>query len=181
MRVILFFGLLIFEGSFTTSVAGLNIGDSAYNLEVESWINSEPIRLKELQGKVVLIRWWTAPECPFCSASSVALNHWYQAYRDQGLIVIGIYHHKLSSQLSIDQVQQYVKKFHFEFPVAIDRKWKTLINWWLDTNKEWTSVSFLLDKNGVVQHIHSGGSYVKGEKEYIELERMIKLLLAEKY
>ena len=69
----------------------------------------------------------------------------------------------------------------FLCPVAIDRDWKTLHRWWLDEEKRgWTSVSFLLDRQGVIRHIHPGGQYVKGDKGYELLEAKIKEVVKEK-
>jgi len=156
------------------------IGTHPNELQVEHWINSKPLTLKDLKGKVVLTRWWTAPDCPFCSASSTALNDWYEKYRDQDFVVIGLYHHKKSSPISVEQVKNYVLNFRFEFPVAIDTSWLTLKQWWVEGQKrDWTSVSFLLDRNGVIRHIHQGGSYIKGDKEYQQLEDQINLLLGQ--
>jgi hypothetical protein len=65
--------------------------------------------------------------------------------------------------------------------VAIDPEWRTLKQWWLhDEDRDWTSVSFLIDRKGVVRHIHRGGQYVKGDGEYAQMRRKIEELLAEK-
>ena len=53
------------------------IGHKASRWEVRDWINSKPLTLEELRGKVVLVRWWTAPGCPFCEASAPALNEFF--------------------------------------------------------------------------------------------------------
>ena len=147
-------------------------------LQLDNWVNSKPLSLTSLRGRVVLIRWWTGPDCPFCSASSNALNEWYTKYRDQKFIVIGIYHHKKVSPLSLKLVRKLVMEFGFEFPVAIDTNWRMLKKWWLDGQKrDWTSVSFLLDHTGMIRHIHEGGNYVKGDEAYSQLEDQINLLL----
>ncbi|GAB4183616.1 MAG: hypothetical protein Tsb002_05910 [Wenzhouxiangellaceae bacterium] len=156
------------------------LGQPARNWAVSEWINSEPLELDQLRGKVVLVRWWTAPDCPFCRASAAALNEWHQRYSDHGLQVIGFYHHKSRSPLSLEQVREYTRVFGFQFAVAIDPQWRTLREWWLDTGqRNWTSVSFLLDQEGVIRYIHPGGSYVKGDPDYRAMEQMIDLLLAE--
>ncbi len=97
---------------------------------VSDWIHSQPLSLRGLSGKVVLVRWWTDPYCPFCSASAPALNEWYEAYKDKGFIVIGLYHHKSSIPLEIQKVKEYSTSLGFTFPVAIDREWITLRKWW---------------------------------------------------
>ena len=148
---------------------------------VTDWINSKPLTLASLRGKVVLVRWWTAPGCPYCEASAPALNEFWKKYRDRGLVVVGIYHHKSDTPLTRRQVALQAKKFGFEFPVAIDADWKTLRHWWLAGNeRRWTSVTFVLDRNGVIRHIHPGGAFYKGEPGYDALAQVIEGLLAGK-
>src|SRR3989338_7878359 len=154
------------------------IGEPAQEWQVREWMNSNPLQLKDLRGKIVLVRFWTAPGCPFCAASAPALNEFYEKYHDQGLEVIGFYHHKSAEPLSVEDVEAYAKKFGFQFPIAIDYDWKTLRSWWIDGHeKGWTSVSFLIDKEGIIRHIHPGGQYVKGDRDYIQLEARIQQLL----
>lgn len=146
-----------------------------------TWLDSAPRSLAELKGKVVLIRWWTAPHCPYCRATAPALNEFHHTYRERGLEVIGFYHHKSAEPLRPEAVKQHAQRLGFEFPIAIDPQWQTLRHWWLDRGDErWTSVSFLLDRQGVVRHIHPGGEYVKGDADYAALKTKIEALLAEK-
>ena len=148
---------------------------------VSDWLNSEPLTLKELQGQIVLVRWWTGPACPYCINSAAALNEFHDMYKNDGLQVLGFYHHKSRSPFDQNTVREYVKNLNFKFPVAIDHNWKTLNEWWLqDDRRKWTSVSFLLDKEGVVRYIHPGGQYVKGDGVYEKIQQEIEKLLKEK-
>lgn len=143
------------------------------------WLNSPPLQLSDLAGKVVLIRWWTAPGCPYCTATAPALAEFRAKYRKDGFEVIGFYHHKSARPLDPADVALDAKRLGFAFPVAIDPGWQTLNEWWLDRGRErWTSVSFLLDRDGVVRFIHPGGEYVKGDRDYAELQAKIEELLA---
>ena len=157
------------------------IGTKPPEWQVTDWFNAKPLTLKELTGKVVLIRWWTAPDCPYCAATAPALNEFYETFKTQGLVVLGFYHHKASSPLEIAKVKDQADKLGFKFPVAVDRAWKTLRRWWLsDPKKDWTSVSFLLDRHGVIRHIHPGGQYARGDEAYGILRAKILELLKEK-
>ncbi len=157
------------------------VGTKAQDWDVNNWINSKPLELKDLAGKVVLVRWWTAPECPYCRATAPALNEFYSAYYEKGLEVLGFYHHKSQVPLDTEDVNTYAKEFGFKFPVAIDPKWQTLKKWWLNGDKKkWSSVSFLIDRKGVIRHIHPGGQYVKGDEAYATMKAKIEELLAEK-
>ena len=157
------------------------IGTKPPEWQVEHWLNSEPLKLSKLTGKVVLVRWWTAPECPYCRATAPALNEFYRKFHGRGLEVIGFYHHKSDEPLRLEGVKKYAKNFGFRFPVAIDADWRTLRQWWLNAgDRDWTSVSFLIDRHGLIRHIHPGGQYVKGDKAYAEMKAKIEELLAEK-
>jgi peroxiredoxin len=174
------FASWLFSTSFARAEQKL-IGTKPPEWDVTDWINSEPLTLKGLAGKVVLVRWWTAPNCPYCAATAPALNEFYEKFESQGLVVMGFYHHKASSPLDTSQVEHQAENFGFEFPVAIDRDWKTLRRWWLDdSKKDWTSVSFLLDRHGVIRQIHPGGKYVRGDQAYQVLKAKIEELLKEK-
>lgn len=166
---------------FEALAADKLIGTRPPEWEVTNWFNGAPVKLGDLRGKVVLVRWWTAPECPYCRATAPALNEFYQKYHAQGLEVIGFYHHKSDEPLKVETVRKYADQFGFKFPVAIDTDWKTLHQWWLDGDRrDFTSVSFLIDRQGVIRHIHSGGEYVKGDEAYAEMKGAIEKLLAKK-
>ncbi|MEM9303143.1 MAG: TlpA disulfide reductase family protein [Pseudomonadota bacterium] len=156
------------------------IGQPAQPLGQLTWLTGEPTSLEALRGRVVLVRWWTAPHCPFCKASSVALNDWHKRLEDDGLSIIGLYHHKTSAAFDADDVRTYATALGFRFPIAVDRRWNTLERWWLDGgDRSFTSVSFLIDRQGVVRHVHPGGDYVKGDGEYEAMDQAIRELLAE--
>jgi len=92
-------------------------------------------------------------------------------------VVIGFYHHKSPTPLTRRHVEQLVKRYRFQFPVAIDPEWRMLKRWWLDGHdRQWTSVSFLIDREGVIRYIHPGGSY--SEEDVQVMEAMIQQLLA---
>lgn len=132
------------------------------------WIRGGPLSLESLRGRVVLVRWWTGPECPHCRASAPTLNAWQRDYSDRGLTIIGFYHHKSNAPLIRSAVEDLVVDLGFRFPVAIDPEWRTLRRWWLDRDREYTSVSFLLDGNGVIRAVHPGGTYGSDEAEAME-------------
>ncbi|MSU41646.1 MAG: TlpA family protein disulfide reductase [Pedosphaera sp.] len=145
------------------------------------WQNAKPLKLEHLRGKAVLVRWWTAPGCHFCKASAPALNAFHEKFAARGLQVIGFYHHKSDAPLVPAQVKGWTTEFGFKFPVAIDQDWRTLRKWWLSHNERaWTSVTFLIDRKGIIRHIHPGGQYVEGDAAHAALSAAIEKLLAEK-
>jgi peroxiredoxin len=175
----LLLGLLLVVCS--AGAADALLGKKPPEWQVTDWMNSSPKTLQELRGSVVLVRWWTAPDCPYCNATAPALNAFYDQYHSRGLEVIGLYHHKSDAPLNVDEVKSFSQKFGFKFPVAVDKDWTTLESWWLNHKPgAWTSVTFLIDRKGVVRHIHRGGQYVKGDRAYATMKARIEELLKEK-
>jgi thiol-disulfide isomerase/thioredoxin len=148
--------------------------------EVSQWFNSSPLTLDQLRGKVVLVRWFMGPSCPFCSATAPTLRALHERYAAQGLAVIGMYHHKEETPLDPKQVAGWVKHFGYQFPVAIDKDWATLRRWWLDRHeRSFTSVSFLLDKAGVVRRVHLGGTIAPDGADIDAIRADVERLLAQ--
>ena len=163
------------------------IGELAPKWGTLKWMNSQPLKLSELEDKVVLIRWWTET-CPFCSRSAPALNEFHDIFKEKGLVVIGMYHPKPPGPRRQQALEKAVKRLGFEFPIALDMDWSRLRRYWLANSRHrWTSVSFLIDKRGKIRYIHPGGEYYKGEDEtqteaqrdYDELKGLIEKLIAE--
>ena len=149
--------------SMDRSAGGDRIGVAAPSFEFDGWLNSEPLSLEELRGRVVLVRWWTET-CPFCASSAPALRALDAQYSPRGLTVIGVYHPKADRDgpLDVARVERAVAARQLDFPIAIDWDWRngTLKNWWLTgPDRPATSVTFLLDKSGVIQYIHPGMEY----------------------
>ena len=160
------------------------VGTSPPEWKLDRWLNSPPLTLASLRGSVTLVRWWTAG-CPYCSASAPALRSFDREYGARGLRVIGVYHHKEETPFEPSVYEETAKKYGFTFPVAFDPDWHTLGSWMRDRDGRavdtgWTSVTFVLDKHGVVRHVHPGGEYKDGDPSYAKLTSMIAKLLAER-
>ena len=166
------------------------IGVKAPPFKLNRWIGSPPLEIEDLRGRVLLVRWWT-DGCPFCSTSAPALNDLQGRYGEQGLQVIGIYHPKPAGHHDEAHVKQLAQELGFRFPVCIDSDWKALKRWWLSHGRRgWTSVSFLVDKEGTIRYVHPGGEYHEGpggphwtnhsscRRDYRQIEKLIVELLA---
>jgi peroxiredoxin len=145
---------------------------------VREWANSSPLRLSDLRGRVVLVRWLASPSCPQCAASAPALREFHENFHDVGLSVIGMHHNSIGATL--EDVEEDVREFGFEFPVAIDRGTATR-QLWCHGNKgcRFTSATFLLDRQGRIRFIHPGGQYVRGDGVFESLEDAVVRLLCE--
>jgi peroxiredoxin len=154
-----------------------------------AWVQGGPLSLSDLRGKVVLVRFFTDPECPFCSATAPALNEFDHDFRARGLVVVGFYTPKPRPRpTSVENVRRTVAAYGFRFPVAVDDEWKALHRLWLDRSPGagWTSASLLIDRDGIVRHVHPGGVFAKdsadpqARRDYEELRATIETLLSRK-
>jgi peroxiredoxin len=156
------------------------VGTEPPEWTAEEWIGSPPLTLASLRGKVVLVRWFMGPACPHCSATAASLRALHTDFAARGLAVVGLYHHKEETPLTVERYRERAGAFGFPFPVALDRDWKTLRAWWLAGNeREFTSVTFLLDKHGRVRGIHPGGRFELKDPSYGAIRRGVEALLAE--
>ena len=168
------------------------IGQPAPPLSLADWLDRAPLELDELAGRVLLVRWWT-DTCPFCSTTAPALNELDARYRERGLTVVGVFHPKPPGDRDPERVRRMARRFGFGFPVASDPDWSALRRWWLDHEpRGFTSVTFLVDRAGVIRYVHPGGEFHAGgggphwpdhascEREYREIVATIESLLEER-
>ena len=132
------------------------------------WINSEPLTLKGLHGRVVLIEFWTFA-CYNCRNTLPSLKKWDAQYRDKGLTIVGVHTPELDFERDIDQLRREVAGLGINYPVVTDQDYST----WKAYGVEAWPTLFLLDKQGRVRWTHVGEGY------YDETEEAIKKLLAE--
>lgn len=164
------------------------IGLAAPAFNLEHWVNSAPIEIGDLKGKVVLVRWWT-DTCDLCAATAPALRKLQDEYGSKGFQVIGVFHPKPAGDWSVSRVQKAAARFNFAFPVALDGDWSTLKRWWLNgAERDYTSVSFIVDKHGVIRYVHPGGEFHEShgdarhavcERDFKKIEAMVAKLTAE--
>jgi peroxiredoxin len=172
-----------------TLLAATVVGQPAPAWPELRWVQGGPLSLSDLHGKVVLVRFFTDRECPFCSATAPALNELDRDFRSRGLVVIGFYTPKPRPRPTpVDDVRRTVAAYGFRFPVAVDDEWKALRRLWLDRSDGagWTSASLLIDWRGVVRHVHPGGVFAKdssdreARRDYEEMRAAVESLLDEK-
>lgn len=155
------------------------VGTEAPEWTVSDWLGSPPLTLTALRGKVVLVRWFTDTDCPYCSITAPALNQLHHDYASRGLVVVGMYHHKRPEPLDLGAVRGWTRAYGFKFPVAVDRDWRTLRRWWLGgASRDFTSVSFLIDRHGIIRRVHPGGSLALGGADFVAMRAKIEELLA---
>jgi len=134
-----------------------------------AWINSKPLTLASLRGKVVLIDFWTY-SCINCLRTLPHLKAWYAAYHKDGLVIVGVHTPEFAFEHVTSNVRSAVKRLGITYPVVQDNRYKTWDNY---ANNYWPA-EYLIDRQGHVRHTHFG------EGEYGATEALIRRLLGAK-
>jgi cytochrome c biogenesis protein CcdA/thiol-disulfide isomerase/thioredoxin len=137
-----------------------------FTLASGTWINSKPLSLTALKGKVVLVDFWTY-SCINCLRTLPYLKAWQDAYGNKGLVIVGVHSPEFAFERSEDNVRRAVKDLGVNWPVVQDNSFAV---WKSFSNNYWPA-HYLFDRTGALVDLHFG------EGKYIETEKMIQKLL----
>jgi len=132
------------------------------------WLNSVPLERKSLQGKVVLVDFWTYT-CINSLRPLPYVKSWAAQYKDAGLVVIGVHTPEFSFEKERVNVENAVRNLKVSYPVAIDSNYGI----WRAFHNEYWPAQYLIDGKGRIRYHHFG------EDDYGEIERVIQKLLQE--
>jgi len=135
---------------------------------VATWLNSPPLTSASLRGKVVLVDFWTY-SCINCIRTLPYVTRWYDKYRDQGFVVVGVHTPEFTFEKDEGNVKKAIARHGIHYPVALDNFYGT---WGAYNNNVWPA-HYLFDAQGRLREVHFG------EGEYEETERSIQSLLRE--
>jgi len=138
----------------------------APELTVENWLNSPPLTLAKLRGRVSLIDFWDYT-CINCLHTLPYLQEWHRRYEQAGLTILGLHAPEFDFAHAPERVANAVKKIGITYPVAQDNAFKT---WDAFANRAWPA-KYLIDQNGYIRAFHHG------EGTYAEMEKQIQSLL----
>jgi thiol-disulfide isomerase/thioredoxin len=130
------------------------------------WLNSEPLGPAELRGRVVLVNFWTLT-CINWLRQEPYVRAWSDAYRDDGLVVIGVHTPEFAFEHDIDGVRRATRERRIGYPVAVDNDYAV---WSAFDNHYWPALYFV-DADGIIRDHHFG------EGRYEQSERVIQRLL----
>lgn len=133
---------------------------------ITAWINTPPLTMDKLKGKVILIDFWTY-SCINCIRTLPYLRNWYDTYMDKDFVIIGVHTPEFEFEKDENNVKKAVERFNIHYPVAMDNHYKT---WQAYHNSYWPA-QYLIDQNGIVRGVHYG------EGAYLETENAIRSLL----
>jgi len=131
------------------------------------WINSKPLSLKSLKGKVVVIDFW-AFDCDPCIETMPHIIALHDKYSKDGLVVIGVHTPRIDIEHDVSKLRAAVEKMGIPFPVVVDDKEKIFRDYLCDL---WPS-QFVIDQQGIVRYSHGGVG------RYQEMEEAVQKLLS---
>ncbi|WP_343599396.1 cytochrome c biogenesis protein DipZ [Mycobacterium sp.] len=138
---------------------------------ITGWLNTpgnQPLDLRSLRGKVVLIDFW-AYSCINCQRAIPHVEGWYKAYHDSGFEVIGVHTPEYAFEKVTGNVAKGAADLGITYPIALDNSYSTWTNY---RNRYWPA-EYLIDATGTVRHIKFG------EGDYDGTEKLIRQLLAD--
>jgi thiol-disulfide isomerase/thioredoxin len=135
---------------------------------ITHWLNSAPLKLADLRGKVVLVDFWTYG-CINCVNTLPHLTSLQEKYKDKGLVIIGVHSPEFAFEKSTANVAAAIKRHGITYPVAQDNEFAT---WNAYRNRFWPA-QYIVDKSGKIIFEHAG------EGAYGEIEQTIQRLIVE--
>ena len=131
-----------------------------------AWINSPPLASSDLQGKVILVDFWTY-SCINCLRTLPYLRAWHEKYKDAGLVIIGVHSPEFAFERSETNVRKAASSLGVSWPVVMDNDFGI---WQAYSNRYWPA-HYLYGTDGKLVQKHFG------EGAYEETERLIQSLL----
>jgi thiol-disulfide isomerase/thioredoxin len=133
-----------------------------------TWLNSPPLTLKQLHGKVVLVDFWEYT-CVNCIRTLPYVKEWERRYRDKGLVIVGVHTPEFVFAKQIKNVRKAAAGFGLKYPLAVDSDYKI----WNAYHNQYWPAKYLIDKNGILRSTHFG------EGDYGNTEAKLQTLLKE--
>ena len=145
-----------------------NYGPAPEFTGIDKWLNGSPQTIAGLKGKVVLVDFWTY-SCINCIRTLPYVTKWYDTYKDNGLVVIGVHTPEFSFEKEPGNVQAAIARNNIHYPVAQDNEYKT---WGAFHNNSWPA-EYLIDQNGnIVAEDFGEGNYDVMENNIRKLLRL---------
>jgi thiol-disulfide isomerase/thioredoxin len=156
---------------FTLLLASFLMGSAPAEPSLQGggeWLNSPPLTLPALRGKVVLVDFWTY-SCINCQRTLPYLRAWSRKYGPQGLVVVGVHAPEFGFERDVKRVRKAAMDGQLDYPIVLDNDFSI---WRAFNNQAWPALYFL-DAQGRVRHQQFG------EGDYERAEQLIRQLLKE--
>ena len=173
--------IIVVIAALSTFVFNKNLSSTKVSLEslknygpapnvqgISAWINSPPLNISQLKGKVVLVDFWTY-SCINCIRTIPFLNALQSEYGNDGLVIIGVHTPEFQFEHNLTNVENAVKRFNITYPVALDNNYST----WDAYGNEYWPADYLIDKNGDIRY----ESFGEGPSSFNQTQQVVRELL----
>lgn len=127
------------------------VGKPAPELAEGTWINSSPLSIETLRGKVVVLDFWTF-KCRNCINVLPALKDWHRKYQERNIVFIGVHSPETEEEANIDSLRKFITDEGIAYPVVTDNNFTT----WNRYRAQFWPSTFIIDREGVVREFHFG-------------------------
>jgi peroxiredoxin len=141
---------------------------------VREWINSDPLTMAKLRGKVVLVHFWTNG-CYNCKNNYPHYKAWEERYAGKDVVIVGIHTPETPGERDVDRIKAQAAKHGLKFPIAVDNDRS---NWNAWNNRYWPTV-YVVDRQGRVRYGWEGELNYKGATGEETVRRLVDSLLLE--
>ena len=142
---------------------------------VTRWINSEPLTMAKLRGKIVLVHFWTNG-CYNCANNYPHYRAWQERYEGKDVVIVGIHTPETPGERDIPRIEAQAKQHGLKFPIAVDNG---NANWEAWNNRVWPTV-YVVDRRGRVRYGWEGELSYKGAAGEETVRKLVDKLLLER-
>ena len=160
--------MTIAAAQFSTVAAAKGRSELSSLDRATTWINSQPLTDAALQGKVVVVEFWTY-SCINWRRQLPYARAWAEKYKDHGLVLVGVHSPEFSFEKDVENIRWAVKDMHIPYPIAVDSDHEI----WRGFHNEYWPALYFVDAKGKIQHTQFG------EGAYDESEKVIQNLLGQ--
>jgi peroxiredoxin len=141
---------------------------------VTQWINSDPLSMSQLRGKVVLVHFWTNG-CYNCVNNYPHYKAWQERYAGKDVVIVGIHTPETPGERDVARIKGQAAKHGLKFPIAVDND---AANWKAWNNRYWPTV-YVVDRRGIVRYGWEGELSYKGAAGEQTVRKLVDELLRE--
>jgi len=142
---------------------------------VTRWINSQPLTMAKLRGRVVLVHFWTNG-CYNCVNNYPHYRAWQERYADKDVVIVGIHTPETPGERDVERIKAQANKHGLKFPIAVDNDGS---NWKAWDNRCWPTV-YVIDRRGIVRYGWEGELSYKGAAGEETVRKLVDALLLER-
>jgi thiol-disulfide isomerase/thioredoxin len=153
------------KNSSSTGVSLSDYGKAPDFKTGDNWLNSQPLTLSDLKGKVILVDFWTY-SCINCIRTLPYVTKWYDTYKNKGLVVIGVHTPEFQFEKDANNVKNAISQFGIHYPVVQDNDYAI----WNSYNNQYWPAEYIINQKGEIVEEHFGeGNYDKTEQIILQL------------